>query len=243
MSEDDPRKDTGDAPEESSSALEQQDGETTDYVGERNLPLTAHEFRDVLQQIDALGLTWTADLVPGLRPKGREGYEALLGREYKEIQRQYPHLPRELGLVVFHALTGRSVSSRLTDTEEDLAAKVAVVREILLTGDYRAEFFFKHAIKVPYFANVDWEVVIKAFEKNVKDMPAIPYALLSLHFYGANEFHQEEEERQTMTVAVDERLVDRLIKSLTEVKAALKRTRGFTDAVSEGRIAEEEDND
>src|SRR5437867_3405664 len=67
-------------------------------------PLTSDEFRSVLEQTDALGLTWSADIPPRIKPKNGEKRDILLSEEYAKIQQKYPSFPRELGLVMFHAL-------------------------------------------------------------------------------------------------------------------------------------------
>lgn len=95
---------------------------------------------------------------------------------------------------------------------------------------------------MPYFLDVDWEVVVKAFEKNVKGMPGISYALLALHFRDPDAFERQTR-RRTTTVAVDEQLVDTLIESLQEVKTALERARVFAEAVNEQSARRGEDDD
>jgi hypothetical protein len=243
MSEDDPQKDREDAPEELTDAPGQHGEGSRDVAEEQNIPLTPNEFRVALRRVDALGLTWTADLLPEVKPKGSEGREALLSEEYREIRQQYPRLPRELSVLVIHILTGQPPFIPVAASKEDLEDKAAAVREIVLTGEFRSEFFFKHAIKVPYFSGVDWEVVLKAFEKNVRGVPAIPYALLSLRFYGPRRSSEGEEETKTMTVAVDQHLVDSIISSLIEVKTALKQTQGIADRVNQWSTEEDEYHD
>lgn len=205
-------------------------------------PLTSDEFRAALREVDALGLTWTADRIPRPTAKKPETEDALFSEELREIRQAYPSLPSELSLVVFRALTGGPVPLTLLGGKDELDKKVVAVNEILITGEYRSEFFFKYAIKVPYFLNVDWEVVVKAFEKNVKGVPGIPYALLSLHFRDPEAPDQQTRRRAT-TAAVDERLVDKLIASLQDVKMALEQARAFADAVSERSARSEEDDD
>ncbi len=237
-----------DAPDQSAEkvpAVPEYQGEElyddADDIEERG-PLTSDEFRAALRTLDDIGVTWTADRVPHAVAKKPETKDALFSKEVEDIRRSYPDLPRELGLVVFHALTGTPVPLSLVGGKDELDKKVAVVNEVLITGEYRSEFFFKYAIKVPYFLNVDWEVVVKAFEKNVKGVPGIPYALLALHFRDPDTPERGIEHRTT-TVAVDERLVDTLIGSLQEVKTALEQARVFADAVSKQSGSKGEDDD
>lgn len=200
-------------------------------------PLSPDEFRSVLQQIDALGLTWTADLPPLLRSKDSKAQEAFPAQELSEVQHKYPTFPNELGNVISYALTGSDVMRSMIGNAEDAEQKAQIARELIIgqRADFSAEFFFKYAIKVPYFVDLDWEVVVKAFERNVRVTPPIPYALLSLvvrrtmsprFLIGAD---AEGGERETLTVAVNVRLIEKLIDSLTGAKSALKEA---------GRLAE-----
>lgn len=217
--------------------------DVNDDVEKERGPLTSEEFRTALRKVDALGLTWTADRVPRTIAKKPETKDALFGTEVQQIRLDYPNLPRELGLVVFHALTGGSVPLSLVGEKDELDEKIAVVNDTIITREYRSEFFFKHAIKVPYFSNVDWEVVVKAFEKNVEGVPGISYALLALHLRDPDVPETQTRRRTTTTAAVDEPLVDKLIASLQEVKAALVRARVFADAVNEQSASKGKDDD
>ena len=210
--------------------------------------LTPDEFRFVLKRIDDLGLTWTADVPPLIKPKVGASRQGLFSEEYSRIKQDYPNFPRELTSVVFYALTGSGRASSRLGREEDLEQKVAAVQEYIINTEYRSEFFFKYAIKIPYFSDLDWEVVIKTHEKNVNQSPRIAYALLSFIFRQpvnpthpasiANEFTETE----MLTVAVDEYLVDKLIKSLSEVKDALKESRGLTDSLGTKSLIKEDEN-
>jgi len=204
---------------------EKEEEAPVEEVVEEGRPLTPDEFRDALQKIDALGLSWTADLQPSIRAKTPDNEAALLSNEFLELQERYPSLPRELGSVVFHTLTGSKAPEVIVGNEEVLKQKVAAVHEFVITTDYRSEFFFKHAIKVPYFTDIDWEVVFKLGEKNVKGLPAISYALLSLLFHNPSVPGRRIAGHQTATVAVNEFLVNRLIEILSEVKNALESSR------------------
>jgi hypothetical protein len=205
-------------------------------------PLTPAQFRSVLQQLDALGLTWTADVPPHLRAKDVKTRTAFPNKELGEIQQKYPSFPRELGNVIFYALTGSESMQSVIGSTEDADQKVLIARELVINQrpDFRSEFFFKYAIKVPYFVDLDWEVVIKAYERNVKDMPRIPYALLSLVFRQPLSPRvliggpgTEANEQETLTVAVDGHLVEKLIGSLTEARAALMRAQELAGEIGD----------
>jgi hypothetical protein len=86
-------------------------------------------------------------------------------------------------------------------------------------------------VKVPYFSDLDWEVVFKVYERNVKEPPAISYALLSLEFEDPG---RTTNGKRRVVVAADEDMVERLIKYLSEVKLALEKSRSVK------RVTEEE---
>jgi hypothetical protein len=203
-------------------------------------PLSIEEFRSVLEQIDNLGLTWTADVPPSLRAKKPKSQATYPAKDIAEIQNKYPDFPDELGFVIFYALTGSETMRSMIGPADEADLKVQIVRELVIgqRSDFTSEFFFKYAIKVPYFVDLDWEVVVKAFERNVRDMPRIPYALLSLafrqsitpRFIGTN---MESGRSRRFTVAVDSHLIEKLISSLTEAKAALKKAEGLALSLNE----------
>lgn len=210
---------------------------------EPSKPLTPNEFREALEKVDALGLGWTADIQSHIRAKTPEHEGIFLSPEFLEIQKNYPHLPREVGAVTFHVLTGSKALESVVGGEDDLQQKVAAVRQFVITADYRSEFFFKHAIKVPYLSDIDWEVVFKLGEKNVKGIPGIPYALLSLLFHNPSSTAARGRVPETKTVAVNEFLVGRLIDALTEVKRALEDSRQLADLVDSRSESDEDDDD
>lgn len=189
-------------------------------------PLTPEQFGEALRKIDELGLTWTADRVPRVKAKEGQDETALLSDEFIKLQEDYPNLPKELSIVVSYALTGGTWLADEVGGGDALEQKAEIVSDVVLTIDYRSEFFFKHALKVPYFSNIDWEVVFKFEEKNVRNMPGVSYALLTLLFHDEN---AEASKHKTMTVAVDTGLVNKLLERLGEVKAALERARQVTE--------------
>lgn len=219
--------------------------ETEAHDEESIRPLTPEEFRSVLERISALGLTWTADLPPRIRLQSDDKPGILISEEYGKIQREYPSFPRELGLVVFYALTGSEMAAAFSGEEKtQLESKALAVRELLVTSEYKGEFFFKYAIKMPYLVDVDWEIVIKAFERNVREMPRIPYALLSLVFRQPTDpalpVSFDAADRETLTVAVNEHLVDTLLRTLEEVKSRLQKAQKIATLMSVERENEHE---
>lgn len=151
-----------------------------------------------------------------------------MSAEFERIQAQYPTLPREVSSVAFHYLVGSECSDAVVGDAEIFRKKVEIAREFYLDAEYRAEFFFKHSIKVPYFSEIDWEVNIKAFEKNVNGFPAVAYALLSLRLDSPD---KSKVKNQTITVAANMAIVDKLLTSLGDVKKALEGTQRLTGAL------------
>jgi hypothetical protein len=189
-----------------------------------------------------LGLTWTADRIPRVIAKNEAGEEALFSEEFQQLQESYPHLPRELSAVVYHALTGAPAYETVVGEPKALKEKVSSVREFVLSAGYRAEFFFKHALKVPYFENIDWEVVFKTHERNVEGMPAIGYALLLLTFHNTNANISALNTHENLTVAVDLPLVNKLIRTLVDIKTGLEDVEKLSDRFVEAEKAGDKDN-
>jgi len=188
--------------------------------------------------MDALGLSWTADGIPRVIPKEGTSDDVLLSEVFTQIQGVYPALPRELGTVVFHALTGMPAHESVVGSKDDLQRKVSTVHELLITPNYRSEYFFKHAIKVPYFEGIDWEVLLKTHERNVEGMPGMAYALLMLTFHNPNPRVGKIDEHQNMTVAVNVNLVDKLIGLLIDVRTALESAEKLIEKLNEPPIGE-----
>ncbi|MDQ1611460.1 MAG: hypothetical protein QOG00_1391 [Pyrinomonadaceae bacterium] len=201
-------------------------------------PLTPEAFRDALTRMDALGLTWTADRLPHVKAKDREKEDAFFSDEFSQFQSEYPTLPQEVSIAVSYALTGSALPASEVGGLDVLKKKAEIVKELLISVDYRSEFFFKHALKVPYFASVDWEVVFKLAERNVKDVPGVPYALLTLLFHDPN---AETNKHLTSTVAMDAVLVNRMIGIFTEIKSALENARDLSE-MFHNREKEDEGN-
>ena len=155
------------------------------------------------------------------------------------IQETYPTFPQELGAVAYYILTGKRLSWVGAD-KKLLDKKAEFIRQSgLITQKYRAEYFFKHAIKVPCFSDLDWEVVVKKYERGVKDSPEISYAMLSLEFEGPD---TESSRRRRIVVAVNARLVNKLLTALIDVKDALEKAAGENRTLSSKEKMEEQGN-
>lgn len=191
-------------------------------------PLTADQFRSALEEMSKLGLTWTADFPPVPTFIDDDSRSLFSREEYSRLQQEYPRLPREITALLFHELVGTNVSESIVGTEEEVKGKVVVLNEKLFTKQFRSDFFFKFATKVPYFETIDWEVVIKAYEKGVKKMPQTPYVLLNIIIRSPSdvtkpiwEAVEEEREPEFITVAANEHLLETLIDTLVEAHQAL----------------------
>lgn len=204
-------------------------------ITDRARPLTVDEFQEVWGRLSKLGITWTTDVPP--LPTFHEGFEQPpdFEQRYRELQNQFPTFPHELGTVILHKLMHAEVGGEI-----DQKAKIV---QDLLSQKYRSDFFFKYAIKVPYFEDIDWEVVIKAFERACHGMPKIAYALLNLTFRNpvdttltvedaANEFREPE----FVTVAVNEDLLDTLLARLSEIRIALQKAQQVADSLPDMEV-------
>lgn len=222
--------------------VEPEEDEEDSDEGENDEPLSPDDFQEALQRINSLGLTWTIDRVLEVSPKNPESEDALYSEEFKEIQLTYPTLPRELTAVVYHTLTGRDAPESIVGNKDDLKKKVAVVRNLVITPELRSEFFFKNAIKVPYFESVDWEIVLKTHERGVADMPGSAYALLLLTFHNTNSRVSRIDEHENKTVAADINLVNKLIRTFVDIKTALEDAQRLTKLFNELPSSEDKDD-
>jgi hypothetical protein len=205
-------------------------------------PLTVDEFRQVLERLNKLGISWSTDIPP--TPVFQTGWkiDEEFWKEYFAIQKEFPSFPYELNKVIFHAFL-HPVSDKEIDKKVQLISN-------LLTQEYRSEFFFKYAIKVSYFEDIDWEVVVKAYEKGAERMPRIAYALLSLILrnpvnttLSLEEAANAHREPQFITVAVNESLLDKLMSRLIEIKTALEKAQAATHSLVEHIPGKEESVD
>jgi len=197
-------------------------------------PLHPSEFRSVLEQLDELGLIWTSDLPPRLIAKEPQINGDSTSKRLAEIQTDYPEFPNELGYVIWYALTGAEPSVDEVGTKEELDNKTAVVRERLITPEFREEFFFRHMLKVPYFDSLDWEVVVKTSERGVQAPPGTAYALVSLllesHPYGGKTAQQ-------ITFAINHQRLEKLFRLFGDLSIALQKAHRIGDSLH--RIPEE----
>ena len=216
--------------------------EDTDSDFEYSEPLSVEEFNNAIERIKKLGITWNTDIPPS--PVFLSGHERdeEFWNEFSRIQKDFPTFPYELGNVVLHALLHPEGN---TKTDE----KAALLND-LLTQEYRAEFFFKYAVKTSYFEDIDWEVVVKAYEKGTERMPKIAYALLSLVLrnplnttLSLEEAANAHREPQFITVAVNESLIDKLMTRLIEVRRALEKAQKATKYLEENDSDKESPNE
>lgn len=185
--------------------------------------LTPQRFREVLKEIEGLGLTWTSDLPPQLVATDQDG-SSFTSEKLREIQDKYPSFPNELGYVIWYALTGTEPLTDLVGTRTDLQLKAEIVREILITPEFRDEFFFSHMVKVPSFDNVDWEVIVKTSERGVQRFPGNAYALVTILMEGNAHYGDK---RQSVTFAINEARLERLLTVLTEMRESLKQAGAY----------------
>jgi hypothetical protein len=187
-------------------------------------PLTPEQFEDGIKRLDALGLTFSVDLFPSLKPKDESSPDIIDAEEYQNIQDSYPILPREVGLAAHNTITGNSHGIDLLGGREFFERKSEIVERLILTDKYREDFFFQHALKVPYFESIDWEINLKTHENGVKSNVSVPYALLMLSFHNTNPKLGRLDVHQNITVAANRALIEKLLVSLTEAKLALEES-------------------
>jgi hypothetical protein len=198
----------------------------TDAEQESQSPLTPENFRAVLQEIDSLGLTWSTDLPPELMAKTTDGAGNFASQKLQQIEESYPTLPNELGYVIWYALTGTEPLTDLVGTPEDLQAKAEIVHELLITPEFRDEFLFSQMVKVPFFDNLDWEVVVKTCEQGVQRFPGNAYALVTILMEGNAHYGDK---RDAVTFAINETRLERLLATFIDMRDALRRGREISD--------------
>lgn len=197
----------------------------------KSATLTAAEFRSVLHKIDNLGFTWTSELPPSLVTKDGVANGTFASKKLEEIQNTYPEFPNALGYVIWYAITGTQPLTDVVGTEEDLQAKSAIVWELLITPEFRDEFFFRHMLKIPSFDNVDWEIVVKTAERGVQRFPGNAYAMVSILLEGNPHYNGKNE---TVSFAINESRLAKLIKVLDEMRVALQRAREIGHQLKRG---------
>jgi hypothetical protein len=185
-------------------------------------PTTLDEFRDVFKTMDELGWGWTTDDPPALTPKtpGDQDPSVL-----KELSQKHPRFPFELAAVVKYVLWGWVPEPTIVGTTADLDAKAAIVSNVLLTDDYRSVFFFEHATRFRRFYDLDWEVMVKAAERNIRRVPGTVYATITLE---TSETQSDfDERRHTTHFAADARSLKKMIELLNDALGALERAKSL----------------
>lgn len=195
-------------------------------------PLTIEEFARALTQLQRLGLIWTADNPPIIRAKDKRSEASFGKEEFFLLQQEFPTLPREVGAVVIFALMGTSATAELVGGEKALKKKAELVDEFVITNKFRSEFFFKHAIKVPYLSDLDWEVVFKMSEQGVSGCPRVSYGIVSLLLREPS-FFGIASEPKVLTAAVSVELLDKFIKSFGELRKELQRAEKIGDEMED----------
>lgn len=203
-------------------------------------PMTPEEFEKAIREVDGLGLSWSADATPRVKAKSTETESSLLSDEFEKLQDAYPRLPYEVYLAASYYLTQSPLYASEAGGIENLKRKADVARELIVTPEYRRAFFFQSSIKVPYLKDIDWEVVFKLNERGVKGVPGIAYGLLALTLQDPF-FTGRPGNIRNITVAVDERLTDYLLKILNEVKSTLASATIQSELLSKSIVAGEEE--
>jgi hypothetical protein len=85
-------------------------------------------------------------------------------------------------------------------------------------------------------------VVFKTHERNVEGMPAIGYALLLLTFHNTNANISASNTHENLTVAVDLPLVNKLIRTLVDIKTGLEDVEKLSDRFVKAEKAGDKDN-
>ena len=202
-------------------------------------PLTPEQFEDGVKRLDILGLTFSVDLFPSIMSKNESSPDIINAEEFEDIQNSYPLLPREVGLVAHNTITGNSHGMDLLGGQEFFEKKSEIAKELILTNKYREDFFFQHALKVPYFESIDWEINLKTHEKGVKNNISVPYALLMLSIHNTNPKLGRLDMHQNITVAANRALIEKLLVSLTEAKLALEESEKMREILRNVKSLEE----
>lgn len=183
--------------------------------------LTPEEFEDGVSRIYKLGLEFSADLSPQLFVSNEENADLIDGSELRKIQSRYPKLPREVGLVAHNSITGQKVGVISLGGPDFYAKKEVTAKNFIINTKYKEDFFFKHALKVPYLKELDWEVNMKLHEKGVRDSPNIPYCLLRIVYAESDSRGLGSD--YSVTMAIGRSNIDQFIAALTDLRAALEK--------------------
>jgi hypothetical protein len=203
-----------------------------EYLSEHEVdekPLTPEEFEDGLRRFNALGLTFSTDLMPVIIPKDEKASELIDVTGLEKIEKDYPNLPVEVGLVAHNEITGSRYGLEMLGGLEAFERKALIVNELVINDKYRSNFFFNYALKVPFLESIDWEVNFKTHERGVDGFVGTPYALLMMTLHNSN--HKVQDKHQTITAAVNLELIDKALTALTEVRAALEESNRIREVV------------
>ena len=199
---------------------------------EEDKPLTPEEFEEALRKIDALGFKFTAELFPSIVSKDETANE-IVSDELEELEEKYPTLLRELGIVIYNVLTDESrVGIDSIGGLESFEKKAQIVRQVVITDDFRKEFFFKNSLKVPYLESIDWEVILKTHERGVNGIVNVPYALLMLTFHNTNPRVGRLDIHKNITTAVNLAIIEKMLATLTKVKVSLEASEKMRDILN-----------
>jgi hypothetical protein len=183
-------------------------------------PLSPADFEYVARRLVELGLSWTPDAAPSLI---KTGLGELNHEEIRRLMTSYPGFQREFRALVHLALTGHTQHAELVGDREVAPAKTQTVLS-LLSEEFRSEFFFRNATKVPRFVDLDWEVVVKSAERGVARVPGTHYALLRLQAQG-------ERGTSALIFAVNEVAARALLEEVRSVLAAIEGAREHGPAI------------
>jgi hypothetical protein len=185
-------------------------------------PTTIEEFRSILQRVDEFGWRWSTDDPPGLTPKDDSSDPSSIPQALGELATQYPQFPGELAAIIKFALWGWKPPVRVVGPPIDWQGKADAASEYLLTNNYRSEFFFDYSTKIRRFWDLDWEIMVKAAERNIATSPGTVYATISLET--AEKQPDLDDALDTVSFAADGKSLRLMIKVLNDALNALEET-------------------
>jgi len=174
-----------------------------------------------------MGLSWTSDFPPQLRSSGT-GPASIGKSEFEKLATTYPQLPLEVSALIQFIITGLPPSVSLVGTNIERDKKAEVVKSLIVTPEYRSEFFFENSIKLHKLCSLDWEIVIKAAEKGVARVPACTYAIFSLVLHKS-----ENDEHRDISFATDLKGIRRLKRALLEVEEQFDTAMRLSEKLTE----------
>ena len=206
--------------------------------GDDSEPLSPEDFEKGINRLMELGLTFSVDLFPIITAKNEDSAEIFSSDKFEALQKEFPGLPREVGLTAHNTITGNSHGLNILGGKESYEKKSKIVRELVINSEYKEKFFFQHALKVPYIDTIDWEIVLKMQERGVKDSLSIPYALLMFTLHNPNPRHGQLDAYQNFTAAVNLDLIDKTLATFTEIRAALTKSYKIQENINKKELVE-----